>query len=240
MLKCNNICVKNILENVSFNARCGSFTAILGKNGSGKTTLAKCIMGEQKYSGNITLCGENMRNMPHKIRAKRIAYLPQSLPSPNVTVAELVEFGRAPYTALNKKLCDADIDAISKAIEFTKLTEFKERMLPTLSGGEKQRAFLAMLLAQETDILLLDEPTAYMDMSAAAEFTKLLKASQKTVIAIMHDISLSIKHADNVLILDEGKQIFFGSKDACLESEIAQKTFCVKNAIINGETIFYI
>lgn len=240
MLKCENIRVGEILDGISFEVRKNSFTAVLGKNGSGKTTLARCIMSERKYSGGITLDGAVLRDIPPRERAKKIAYLPQSLPSPNITVRELVSLGRNPHTTLSGRLSKNDARAIENALESAEMLEFSNRLLPTLSGGEKQRAYLAMTLAQDAEILLLDEPTAYMDMSAAAEFVKLLSRIDKTLIVIMHDLTLAAKYADDVLVLAVGKQAFFGSKKECLEKEIIEKTFDVRKIEKDGEVVFLV
>ena len=238
MLKCNNINVKNILCDVSFEVKRGSFTSIIGKNGSGKTTLANCIASQRKYGGSISLGNTSMLDISPCDRARIMAYLPQSLPSPNISVYDLVTLGRSPHTSLGAKLNKSDIESIDNALAVTGMTMLSNRMVPSLSGGEKQRAFLAMTLAQNTDILLLDEPTAHMDMHVAAEFTELLNRLGKTLIVIMHDLSLAIKYADNVLILDSGKQIFFGSKKDLLVTETIEKNFNVRKIENDGEIIF--
>lgn len=240
MLKCENVHVGGILDGISIELQKNSFTAILGKNGSGKTTLARCIMSERKYSGDITLDGALLCGIPPRERAKKVAYLPQSLPSPNITVRELVSLGRNPHTSLCGKLSEDDTRAIENALESAEMLEFSNRLLPTLSGGEKQRAYLAMTLAQDAEILLLDEPTAYMDMSAASEFVKLLSRIDKTLLVIMHDLTLAAKYADNILVLNGGKQAFFGSKKDCLEREVIEKSFGVKKIEKDGEIIFLV
>lgn len=240
MLRCKNVSADNILDNISFEVRRGTFCAILGKNGSGKTTLARCIMSERKFDGKITLGGVSLCDISPRERAKKIAYLPQSLPLPNITVRELVSLGRNPHTSLGGKLGEKDKTALEKALAATEMLEFAERMLPTLSGGEKKRAYLAMTLAQDADILLLDEPTAYMDMSAAAEFAALLSRLDKTLIVIMHDLSLAAKYADDVLILHGGKQVFFGSKKECLGRCEIEKAFGVRRIEKDNDIVFLV
>lgn len=228
MLKCDNITVKSILDGIAFDACEKSFTAVIGKNGSGKTTLAKCIMSQIKFDGSATLCGKEISGMSPRERARKIAYLPQALPSPNITVRELVSMGRNPYTSLGKKLGTADTSAIENALSLTSMCKFADRLVTTLSGGEKQRAFLAMMLATDAEILLLDEPCAYMDMATEAEFMGLIASLDKTLIVITHNISLAVKHADNILVLDEGKQVFFGSKEECIEKSVIENVFNVE------------
>lgn len=238
MLECQNVCVKNIVRNISFTAKKGKTTVIIGKNGSGKTTVAKCIMGERKFDGKVLIDGNCQMTISE--RSKTMAYLPQSLPSPNITVRELVTLGRTPYSSLVSRLSFADSEAIDKAISDCNLSGFENRTVSSLSGGEKQRAFLAMLLAQETEILLLDEPCAYLDMAASAEFCRLLSGLGKTLIVIMHDLSLAAKYADSLLILDEGKQVFFGSKKDALESSIIEKNFGVRRMGSDKDIVFLV
>ncbi|MBE6679980.1 MAG: ABC transporter ATP-binding protein [Ruminococcaceae bacterium] len=240
MLKCNNVTVKNILNDVSFEICEKSFTAIIGKNGSGKTTLAKCIMAQTKHEGGITVCGTDIRTISPRERAKKIAYLPQHLPSPNITVYELAVMGRNAHLSLGQKLGKCDTLAIDSALEKVCMSEFKDRFIPSLSGGEKQRAFLAMLLAADAEILLLDEPCAYMDMAAEAEFMQLLSMLDKTLIVITHNLSLAVKFADHLLLLDKGDRTFFGSKNECLDCGIIERAFGVKKKECNGEILFYV
>lgn len=240
MLKCENVAVKNILNNVSFEVYQKSFTAVIGKNGSGKTTLAKCIMGQMKFDGTATLYGEVISDILPRERAKRIAYLPQSLPTPSVTVFELAAMGRNAHLSLGQKLCDNDISSICGALEKVGMAKFKSRFVPTLSGGEKQRAFLAMMLATDAEILLLDEPCAYMDMAAEAEFMELLSSLDKTLIVITHNLSLAAKHASNMLVMDAGKQAFFGSKEECIKENVIEKVFGVKKRLCDNDILFYV
>ena len=240
MLKCEKINVKGILNDISFDIRDKSFTAVIGKNGSGKTTLAKCIMGQIKHGGCVKIFGNEMQNLSPREHAKEIAYLPQLLPSPNITVYELCEMGRTAHLSLGQKLCGNDVSSICSSLEKVGMSELKNRLIPSLSGGEKQRAFLAMLLATDAKILLLDEPCAYMDMAAEAEFMNLLSSLEKTLIVITHNLSLAVKHADDLLILDEGKQVFFGRKSECLSRGIIEKIFDVKACKCGEDVIFYV
>ncbi|MBQ9133696.1 MAG: ABC transporter ATP-binding protein [Clostridia bacterium] len=245
MLQCNSVGVtlggKEILSNVSFTLRQSAFTAVLGKNGSGKSTLAACICAQQKHTGQITLCGSDLASLPPRARAQRIAVLPQNVPTPNITVRELVSLGRNPYIGLSRRMGDEDFAAIDRALTRTDLGAFADRMLPTLSGGERQRAYLAMILAQDADVLLLDEPTTYMDIRAEAEFLQLLRAltaEGKTLLVILHDLTLAAKYADDVLILEHGRQTFCGTKEECLKKCAIESTFSVRRINVDGEVLF--
>ena len=245
MLQCNNVGVtlggKEILQNISFALRPNAFTAVLGKNGSGKSTLAACICAQQKHTGQITLDGDAITSLSPRERAQRIAVLPQNVPTPNLSVRQLVSLGRNPYIGLSRRMGEDDYAAIDRALTRTDLTAFADRMLPTLSGGERQRAYLAMILAQDADILLLDEPTTYMDIRAEAEFLQLLKsltAEGKTLLVILHNLTLAAKFADDMLILADGRQIFCGTKAECLQTSIVESAFSVRRIDADGEVLF--
>lgn len=240
MLKCENVTANKIISEISFEVKRGGFCAVLGKNGSGKTTLARCIMAERKFSGSITLDGTEIADIHRRERAKKIAYLPQSLPTPNITVRELVSIGRNAHTSLVGRLSENDMHAVKNALTATELADFANRFLQTLSGGEKQRAYLAMLMAQDAEILLLDEPTAYMDMTAASEFMRLLSRLGKTLVVIMHDLSLAAKYAEDILIIHGGKQVFFGSKEKCLAECEIEKAFGVRRIEKDGDIVFLV
>ncbi|MBE6552372.1 MAG: ABC transporter ATP-binding protein [Ruminococcaceae bacterium] len=238
MITVNSLTVKakekTILDDISFSVNINSFCAVLGKNGSGKTTLLRSILSGTKNSftsGEIFINGTDMNTLSKASLAKKVSYLPQQLPSPPVTVYELVSYGRSPYHGLNPSINEKDTRIINNALEICQCGGFSERLVPSLSGGEKQKAFLAMNIAQDTDIMLLDEPTSDMDIGAQDEFLKILKECTrkgKTVVAVLHDINGAVKFADDILILDKGKKVFFGSKKSALETNAIEKAFGIK------------
>ncbi len=241
MLNCDNITVSGIIEDISFSLD-GGFTALIGKNGSGKSTLCECIMALRKHSGTVTLDGENILDIPLSERAKKIAFLPQNLPTLNISLCELVMLGRSPYFGLSRKLSRTDADAVVNAIKRVGLSGLEARMLPTLSGGEKQRAFLAMVLAQDADVLVLDEPTSFLDAAAEAEYVSMLSElskCQKTLLVSMHNLSLAAKYADNMLILNEGRQTFFGSTSDAISSGMIESTFGVRKIADNDDILYF-
>lgn len=245
MLECQGVTVnakhKSIIENISFTLERDKITALIGKNGSGKTTLLKAIMGQNGYSGKIMLENTDLINLTPKERAKKIAFLPQTLPTPNFTVNELVALGRSPYLSFNQKLSNDDLTAINTATQKTNLSHLTDRALPTLSGGERQRAFLAMILAQQTSLLILDEPVTFMDISAQAEFLNLLpqiKTQGKTVLMVVHNLDYAVKYADNIIALEDGKCVFCGTKDDCLKQNIIENIFKLKAIKADGRIFF--
>lgn len=250
MLEIKNLSVrfgrKQVLQEVSFALRPHRLTVLVGRNGSGKSTLLNCVNQQIPYTGTITEGEKNLALLSPRERAKAIAILPQSVPVPHITARELVSFGRNPYLDFTGRLTASDKEAVEKALRDTDALELAERYGDTLSGGEKQRILLAMILAQNTPIALLDEPTAHMDLSYEASFLKLLgklkKDRKKTFLVILHDLNLAAEYADDLIVLEDGKLVFAGSKEKCLEREILEKTFDLKRYTVpdgDGKRIFF-
>ena len=245
MLKFENISVKaaskEILKDVSFCLKPHTITAVIGKNASGKTTLVSCLTGEKKYTGSITYEGKDIRLMNLREKSRLISVLPQILPTPRITVKDLVRMGRSPYLDMGKSFTHTDEEYVEKALSDVGLKASQDKYLTEMSGGERQKAYIAMVLAQNTRVVVLDEPTTYMDMQYSKEFMLLLDTlktkNKKTVLAVMHDINTAIDKADNILILDEGKAVFYGSKEECKNSSLIEKIFSLQRHeyIFEGE-----
>ena len=231
MLTLHNVSVrmdeKDILKDVSFQLRPNRLTVLVGRNGSGKSTLLSCVNQQTPYSGAITVEGKEYSRLPARQRAKTVAILPQSLPAPQISLWEMTAFGRNPYLDFTGRLTQSDQEIIDKALADAKSTELAGRYVNTLSGGERQRGALAMILAQDTPIMLLDEPTAHMDLAYEARFLELLSQlkGKKTILIVLHDLNLAAQYADDILVLDGGKLVFSGTREACLKEEILEKTF---------------
>lgn len=251
MLKFNNINVtsgkKKILHNISFSLTPHKITVVIGRNGSGKSTLVSCITGQTNYTGEIMYGDQNIALIPSRERAQIISVLPQILPKTSLTAKELTAMGRTPYLDLGKRMSDNDKQHIKKALEITGLSILKMQSVSSMSGGERQKAYLSMILAQNTRIMILDEPTTYMDMENQAEFLELtasLKSKhKKTIMMVMHDLTKAVEIADNILILDGGRCSFFGSAADCISSGIIEQTFGVKKSSYNDNgvmrTLYY-
>lgn len=232
MLEIKNLSVsygaQRVLEGVNLTVRPGGLTALVGRNGSGKSTLLSCVNQQRSYGGEIRLNGENLSKMEPRERARKIAILPQNLPSPHITAREMAAFGRNPWLDFTGRLRAEDERIVDDALERCGLKNLSGRYVDTLSGGEKQRLALAMILAQKTPLALLDEPTAHMDTKYQAEFLQLLKGQPGTFLAILHDLSLAVRFARDIIVLDGGRTVFCGSREECLEKEILEKTFGLK------------
>jgi iron complex transport system ATP-binding protein len=220
---------KQVLEDVSFQVPAGQITALIGRNGVGKSTVLRCLAGDKSYWGTITLDGVDAATMDHNQRAKQVAYLPQDLPRPRVTVEELVAFGRAPYTPLTGKLSALDAEKIEKALADVEITHLRNTFVDTLSGGERKKAFFAMVLAQDTPVVLLDEPTAHLDAVSRFRFLELVericREQGKTFLIVMHDLSDVLRFADRVVVLHQKQMVFDGTPEEALDQRIPQAYF---------------
>ncbi|MEL7647567.1 MAG: ABC transporter ATP-binding protein [Sedimentibacter sp.] len=218
----NNCVIKNL--NVEFGR--GKITSIIGRNGCGKTTLLKTASGLiRPDAGDVFLQTASGKRkllcMKHNEIAKYISFLPQNRDIPCMTVHSLVKHGRFPHLNFSRILQKKDLDAVHEAIEAMSLTEFSNKNLRELSGGQRQKAYLAMVLAQNTDIIFLDEPTAYLDISHQLEMiqtVKKLKNLGKTVVMVLHDINLALASSDSICIMDNGEIKDFGTPEMVLQN----------------------
>ncbi len=220
---------RHILDGVSLTVARGRVTALLGKNGSGKTSLLRCVNREHPYSGEILLDGVNITSLSSKKRAQSIAYLPQLLPAADITVRELALLGRIPHCALLARPNEADRTVAEAALDTVNLKERADDRLPTLSGGELRRAFLGMALAQEAQLFLLDEPTAHLDTDAKklllSLILRLVKDGGRSALVVLHDLNDAIRIADDIALLEAGKLVFFGTRDAFLREGRPERAF---------------
>lgn len=231
---------KRILQNISFSLPERGITVLAGPNGSGKTSLLSCVNGQRSYEGTICWNGEDLSLLPPAERAKRIALLPQSMQAPHVTAFELAAFGRSPWLGISGKLQSADEEKALGALAAVNAADLAGRYVDSLSGGERQRAALAMILAQDTPCILLDEPTAHLDPACTAEFLEQLLPlkAEKSILLVLHDLSLAASVADHVAVLEAGQLRFFGTKEACLQEKIFETVFHV-HRFADGDRIFF-
>ena len=162
-----------VLEQVSFSLVPHQLTAVVGRNGSGKSTLVSCVNQELHYTGEISFSDRSLAVMTRRERAQRIAILPQALRTPAVTVEELAAFGRSPYLDFGKRMSPKDRQIVAESLEAIGIAGLRDKLVSELSGGERQKAYLAMVLAQNPRVMILDEPTTYMDMEYETSFFRL-------------------------------------------------------------------
>lgn len=225
---------KLILDGINIDFKAEKKTAIIGPNGCGKSTLLKAISGlNRQYKGEILIDGENILHLSRKNLAKKMAILPQGATTPtDLTVKELVSYGRFPYRSMFKSLNNKKEQAIiEEAMEKTYITSFSHRLVSTLSGGERQRTWIAMALAQQPKILLLDEPTTYLDIAHQIEVMQIVdelnKREKMTVIMVLHDINHARMYADDIVILKDKHVFEQGEPNTVLDVENLAKVFGV-------------
>ena len=219
------------LHGVSAHLAPGKLTAIIGPNGCGKSTLMKCAVGLMKPSGGeILLNGQALSVIPEKERARHLSYMPQSRIAPDISVRHLVIHGRYPHLKWGQSLRREDREIVQAAIERVKLGALVNRPVSRLSGGERQRAYLAMMLAQQTAVMLLDEPTAYLDLSSQFALMELLRAlcrEGRSVILVLHELSLALEYTDSLLLMERGRLVAAGSPEEVYRSGQIQRVFSI-------------
>lgn len=220
-----------IINDISFDIKKGSFISILGPNGAGKSTLVNIISKIlDKYEGKVKVAGKDIAMLNSKDIAKMIAVVPQSTnPSFSFTVKEMVLMGRYPYISRFEKETKEDYAIVHKVMEKTKIIQFADRQFNELSGGEKQRVVIAQALAQDSPILLLDEPTSHLDINFQIEFMnlflKLNREEGKTIIGIFHDINLAIQNSSIIMLLKEGSIFGFGKPEDVVSRKNLKSVF---------------
>lgn len=221
-----------IIKNIDIFFEKGSITSIIGKNGCGKTTLIKTASWLLKpYSGNIMLDGESICNIPDKKLARKISFLPQIRIAPNISVYNLVMHGRFPYLGFSRIPHDEDKAIVENALEKLGLKKYRNKNVKELSGGERQKVYLAMVLAQDTDCIFLYEPTTYLDINHQLEILDIIKELKnmgKAVIMAIHDLNSALTYCDKVCLLDKGEIVIFDTPEAVYNSREIERVFRVK------------
>ena len=229
-----------IINNLSFKLNNKEWIGIIGSNGSGKSTLLKGILKFiPTLSGDITIDGLSIKDFSRNSLSTKIAYLPQQLNNNlNISVEELVGLGRSPYKKFwDLDLNNVDINIVKKAIEIVEIKQYKNKLINELSGGQIQRAYLAMSIAQNPKILLLDEPTTFLDINYQIKFLESLKQLIKnngiSIITVLHDINLAARFCDRIAILKNGKLIDINTPQKVLTELNFKKAFDIDSYILN-------
>lgn len=229
---------KMVVDNLDMQIPQGKITTIIGANGCGKSTVLKAVGRILKPKGGMVyLNGEDIRRLSTKEVAQKMAILPQSPQAPaGLTVGELVAYGRFPHQRGMGKLKAGDKKIIAWALEVTKLTELETTAVDNLSGGQRQRVWIAMALAQQTDLILLDEPTTYLDLSYQLEVLQLLYQLNReqgcTIVMVLHDLNLAARFADYMVAIRGGRIIRHGTPEEVMTVEVLRETFQIEAMII--------
>lgn len=216
---------EELLSAIRFEARAGECMAVIGPNGSGKTSLLRAISQElTSLKGEIRLLGHSLSALSRQQRARQIAVLAQNdMPDMRLTLEDYVALGRIPHARdVPRSVHDA---IVTRAIKETGLQRLCRRSLSALSGGERQRAALARVLAQTPNLVLLDEPTNHLDPPGRVELLSLVKSKGITVVAVLHDLSLTESFADRVLLLSQGRSVIYDTPERVLVSEYLYPVF---------------
>ncbi|WP_427015699.1 ABC transporter ATP-binding protein [Pseudarthrobacter sp. P1] len=230
---------RRIVDSLSVELPAGKVTMIVGANACGKSTLLRGMARLLKPStGAVVLGGEDIHKLPTRTLARRLGILPQTPTAPEgITVAELVGRGRSPHQGWFRQWSSDDDAAVAAALEATGTLELAERSIDELSGGQRQRVWIAMALAQQTDILLLDEPTTYLDLAHQVEVLDLvaeLNADGGTTVAIvLHDLNLAARYGDHLIAMKAGRIVAQGDPTSVLDADLVHEVFGLESVVVD-------
>lgn len=233
----------SVFSDINFTVEAGKITTIIGPNGCGKSTLLKTIGRILKPNkGEVFLGGTNIRRMKSKEIARNLAMLPQNPSAPGeLKVEELIAYGRFPHCKKINKLSKEDYRIIDWAMELAKVVPFRERELGSLSGGQRQKVWLAMALAQDTEILLLDEPTTYLDMAHQLEVLKIVEKlnqeKQRTIVMVLHDINHAARFSHRIVAMKDGKILAQGSPVEIIRRDVLKTVFNIEAKVMMDEEL---
>lgn len=226
-----------ISENLSVEIPDGGFTVIVGPNACGKSTLLRALGNLLRPSaGQVTLDGGDIQALPTKEVARRLGLLPQTAIAPDgVTVADLVGRGRYPHQSLLRQWSRQDEVAVLEAMERTHVDQLAERHVDELSGGQRQRVWLAMALAQQTRLLLLDEPTTYLDIAHQLDVLELCRDlnedAGRTIVAVLHDLNQAARYASHLIVMKDGRIVDHGVPEQVVTVDLVHEVFGVRALI---------
>lgn len=237
---------KTVLKDLNLQFKEGKITTLLGANGCGKSTLLKlCTKNLDPKHGVIRLGKTSIQRIPRKEFAKKVAIVQQKNQiQADLTVKDLVSYGRTPYIAFMARPSQEDFEAVEEAIHLCGLDDLKDQKVGTLSGGQIQRAWIAMALAQDSHYLFLDEPTTYLDIKYQIEVLKLIKdlnqSLGKTIVMVLHDINQSIHFSHEIIGLEQGEVVFQGPPQKVLTEEKISQLYDTPLKLIQLEGESYV
>lgn len=246
MIELQGLCVgypgQAVLENITLSFQPGQVLILLGPNGCGKSTLLRTAMGLQpKTGGQVLLDGVPLEKRSAREIARKAAYLAQSRTVPNIAARRMVLHGRFPYLTFPRRYRPQDHEAARRALEWADASDVADRPMQELSGGQRQKVYLAMALAQDTETILMDEPTTYLDVGHqldVMDVARRLAGQGKAVVVVLHDLCLAMRSADEIAVLSEGRLAALGTPEAVYASGILDKVFAIKLGRMETETGF--
>ncbi|MEZ4527139.1 MAG: ABC transporter ATP-binding protein [Desulfobacterales bacterium] len=224
---------KRILDSLSFSVFQGDFFILIGPNGSGKTTLMKVLTGILNAEGELRIQGKSVKDFRRRELARKIAFVPQQISDDfPFTVRETVIMGRSPRMGMLGIETQTDKDMADQVMEFTAVAHLADRHLNRISGGELQRVFIARALCQEPEILLLDEPTAFLDLAHQIQIMDMLETLRKeknlTIVMVSHDINLAAMYGTRLMLMKQGKIVCTGTPEEVLTFSTLEQVYgCV-------------
>ncbi len=227
-----------VLDNLDVTIPTGVITTVIGPNGCGKSTLLRTLSRLLKpREGTVLLDGHDIARLRTKDVAKRMGLLPQTPIAPEgLTVADLVARGRHPHQSWVRQWSSDDADVVARALEMTGVADLAHRPVDSLSGGQRQRVWISMTLAQGTDLLLLDEPTTYLDLAHAIDVIDLVDDLHEggcTIVMVLHDLNLAVRYSDNLIVMKSGSIVAQGHPSQVITSELLADTFGLQAKVID-------
>lgn len=229
---------RHIVQDLSVQLPAGKVTIIVGANACGKSTLLRGLARLLKPSaGVVHLNGKDIHTLPTRELARELGILPQTPTAPDgITVADLVGRGRSPHQGWFRQWTEADDAAVAAALNATGTAELAGRSIDELSGGQRQRVWIAMALAQESDVLLLDEPTTYLDLAHQVEVLDVVSELNErraiTVAIVLHDLNLAARYADHLIAMKGGAIVAEGAPAEVLTAELVQDVFGLESVVV--------
>ncbi|MFE2184667.1 ABC transporter ATP-binding protein [Streptomyces sp. NPDC059455] len=229
---------RTVIENLDVTIPPGVITTIIGPNGCGKSTLLRTLTRLLKPAkGAVVLDGEDIVKLRTRDVAKKLGLLPQAPVAPEgLTVADLVAKGRHPHQSWLRQWSSDDAGVVERALAMTGVSDLADRPVDSLSGGQRQRVWISMTLAQGTDLLLLDEPTTYLDLAHAIDVLDLvddLHESGRTVVMVLHDLNLATRYSDNLIVMRAGSILAQGHPRDVITAELLDEAFGLRATVID-------
>lgn len=243
MIQLKGLCAgyhkRPVISDVDLRFQKETITAIVGPNGSGKSTLLKAVTGLcDIYGGSVAIAGRDTGQTGEKELARKVSYLPQSHTIPAITAGRMVLHGRFPYLSYPRRYRREDYEHCYGAMERMGILPLKDKRMEELSGGERQKVYLAMALAGETQVFLLDEPTTYLDIRCQLELLQImekLKGQGKTIVTVLHDLDYAMRVSDFLVVMRGGRVVGEGMPEAVQKAGILEEVFQVKASGLKDE-----
>ncbi|MCX0242383.1 ABC transporter ATP-binding protein [Streptomyces drozdowiczii] len=229
---------RTVIDGLDVEIPSGVVTTIIGPNGCGKSTLLRTLTRLLKPAGGaVVLDGDDIASLRTRDVAKKLGLLPQAPVAPEgLTVSDLVARGRHPHQSWLRQWSSDDADIVRRALALTGVADLADRPVDSLSGGQRQRVWISMTLAQGTDLLLLDEPTTYLDLAHAIDVLDLvddLHESGCTVVMVLHDLNLATRYSDNLVVMRDGSVLAQGHPRDVITAELLEEAFGLRAMVID-------